>query len=116
MESENAHASHEVGSLNPLESVGKQLDKRAVAAMRRDTEPIMHVRTHWQLAHNPILTNLMLLLAGEELDKRAAAAMGRDIERIMREQAAREAARSDQKAVWRALALAAAGESRHLLR
>lgn len=35
--------------------------------------------------------------------------MGRDIERIMRDQAAREAARSDTKAVWRALALAGGG-------
>jgi hypothetical protein len=37
--------------------------------------------------------------------------MGRDIERIMRDQAAREAARSDTKAVWRALALAGGGTS-----
>ena len=49
---------------------------------------------------------------GGELDERAAAAMGRDIERIMREQAAREAARSDSKAVWRALALAGGGVRR----
>lgn len=38
-----------------------------------------------------------------------AGSMGRDVERIMLDQAAREAARSDQKAVWRALALAASG-------
>ena len=61
-------------------------------------------------------TGLCAGAAGGELDERAAAAMGRDIERVMRDQAAREAARSDQKAVWRALALAGGGAASGVLR
>lgn len=47
--------------------------------------------------------------AGEELERRAAGAMGRDVEKLLLDQQAREAARSDQKLVWRALALATSG-------
>lgn len=89
---------------------GEELDKQAAAAMAgcHSNMPVRFRDNVCLPIHVP--ASDVPTPAGEELDKRAAAAMGRDIERIMRDQAAREAARSDQKAVWRALALASAGE------